>query len=96
MIDRVTNPVHANASPPGRAVTSRSGEVGKSAEHPAHADAVELSEVAREQMAPPESPPIREALVERVRAEIAAGTYLTDEKLNAAVSRMQELLFAAA
>ena len=39
-------------------------------------------------------PEIRAELVDRVRAEIAAGTYETPEKLQRAVERMLDELFA--
>jgi hypothetical protein len=38
-----------------------------------------------------DSPPIRHALVERVRREIAEGTYDTPEKLEAALARLLRL-----
>lgn len=48
-------------------------------------DRVELSEAGREQLGP-----IRMELVQRIRSEIAAGTYLTEQKLNTAIDRMVE------
>ena len=51
-------------------------------------DAVELSAAALAERRPPESAPIRDALVARLRAAIAAGTYLTQGKLDGAVERM--------
>lgn len=59
-------------------------------------DQVELSETAREQIGRPESAPIRTKLVEQVRAQIAAGTYLTDDKLDAAVNRLRDEMVAVA
>lgn len=53
-------------------------------EKPAAQDTVQLSHAATKAV----DPPIREKLVERVRAEIADGTYETDEKLNVAIDRM--------
>lgn len=53
-------------------------------------DCVELSHVAESQM---EGEPFRAELVQRVRAEIADGTYLTDEKLDAVVERLHRELF---
>ena len=50
------------------------------------ADRVEVSREARE--AGPRSDVVRRDLVDRVRREIAAGTYETDEKLNLAVDAM--------
>jgi hypothetical protein len=37
---------------------------------------------------PPEDRPVRQELVERVRQEIAAGTYETPEKLEIALARL--------
>ncbi|MBU0637455.1 MAG: flagellar biosynthesis anti-sigma factor FlgM [Planctomycetes bacterium] len=48
-------------------------------------DTVELSG-APARTRPAESAQIRTDLVERIRAEIAAGTYLTDEKLESALA----------
>src|SRR5262245_41833681 len=53
-------------------------------------DCVELSNVAESQMV---GEPYRAELVARVRAEIADGTYLTDEKLDAVVERLHRELF---
>ena len=53
-------------------------------------DRVELSDAAESQMG---SEPYRAELVARVRAEIADGTYLTDEKLDAVVERLHQELF---
>jgi anti-sigma28 factor (negative regulator of flagellin synthesis) len=96
MIDGVTNSVHA---PPQAATRGEapSGEETRPAQEPiGRTDAVELSAAAQEQLECDESAPIRAKLVEQVRAEIAAGTYLTDEKLEAAVKRMHAELFATA
>jgi len=96
MIDGVTNSVHA----PPQATTrgeAPSGEETRSVQEPiGRTDAVELSAAAREQLERDESAPIRAKLVEQVRAEIAAGAYLTDDKLEAAVDRMHAELFAPA
>lgn len=45
----------------------------------------------REEQRPPESP-IRTDLVERIRREIAAGTYETPEKLEAALEKLLQRL----
>lgn len=55
--------------------------------------------MAREQIERSESMPIRGELVERIRAEIDAGTYLTDltdEMLDALVERLHQVLNARA
>ncbi|MBL8764129.1 MAG: flagellar biosynthesis anti-sigma factor FlgM [Phycisphaerae bacterium] len=59
-----------------------------SAATPRAADRVELSDEARALSQLALDPPIREDLVSRVRSEIEAGTYLTDDKLDAAVNRL--------
>jgi len=56
--------------------------------HPAgvaESDVLELSEAS--------TAPNREELVQRVRAELAAGTYLSDDKVQTAVERLYEALF---
>lgn len=53
-------------------------------------DFVELSDVAESKIG---GEPYRTELVQRVRAEIANGTYLTDEKLDAVVDRLHRDLF---
>jgi len=60
---------------------------------PPPTDRVELSDAARAALAEQDSTPIRQDLVERVRAEIAAGTYLTDKKLDAVAERLLTRLF---
>lgn len=96
MIDGVTDPIHAATQATTRGET-RSGQNACSPdERFGPTDAVELSATAREQLERDESAPIRTGLVERVRAEIAAGTYLTDARLDAAVNRMRAEMFNAA
>ena len=51
----------------------------------ARGDSVELSEAARQHA---DSAPVREGLVSSVRAEIAKDTYLTEEKLDAAIDAL--------
>lgn|SRR5690606_27856391 len=51
-------------------------------------DTVDLSEQARYTDALREGADVRVELVERIRAEIAAGTYETDEKLDQAVENL--------
>ncbi len=50
-------------------------------------DRIELSEAARN-FEDQRSGRIREALVERVRGQIADGTYLSPEKINSAIDRL--------
>lgn len=54
-------------------------------------DVLELSDAARQQVG--QDAPIREHLVARIRAEIAAGTYLTDDKIEKTVERLHRELF---
>lgn len=58
-------------------------------------DRVELSDMARYLSRLNELPEIRAELVERVRAEIAAGRYETPEKLEAAITGILEEFDAA-
>lgn len=55
-------------------------------------DRLELSSTALENMQASESG-VRSDLVQKIRGEIAAGTYLTDEKLEAVVDRLHRELF---
>jgi negative regulator of flagellin synthesis FlgM len=52
------------------------------------ADRVEISPAAEAAMQAAESGAVRQDLVDRIRAEIAAGTYETSDKLNQAVDRL--------
>lgn len=70
-----------------RGAAPRSGPVGEqtpSSAAPADSDAVELSGDAVRHIGTAERP-VRMNLVQRIREEIAAGTYLTEEKLDAAI-----------
>ena len=53
-------------------------------------DSVELSNAARYLAKIAELPDIREELVDRVKAEIAAGTYETEEKLDATIDALAD------
>ncbi len=96
MIEGVSNPMQA-ATPQvghGGPVSPESGrEAARAYER---TDAVELSPMAREHLERSGEQSIREDLVERVRAEIAAGTYLTDDKIDAVVDRLLAKVIAAA
>ena len=96
MIDRVTHSTYSAASSAARDAASADEKAKSVSERRAETDAVELSTAAQRELAGDESAPIRTELVARVRAEIAAGTYLTEDKLNVAVSRIHELLVATA
>lgn len=56
-------------------------------------DVVEISTIAKLASKIHELPPVRTELVERVKAEIAAGTYETPERLEVAIDRLMEELF---
>jgi negative regulator of flagellin synthesis FlgM len=56
-------------------------------------DIVELSAAAQLVAKVQQLPEIRTELVERVKTEIAAGTYETPERLDIAVSRLMDELF---
>lgn len=79
---------HRTTSPasfdPGATRTARPGADAASA------DRVELSEHARFMNRLREMPDIRTDRVEEIRQQIADGTYVTDHKLNIAISRVIE------
>lgn len=56
-------------------------------------DVVEISQVAKLAAQIQEIPPVRTELVERVKAEIAAGTYETPERMEVAIARLMDELF---
>lgn len=60
---------------------------------PAVGDSVEISTVARLAAQVQELPAVRAEVVNRVKAEIAAGTYETPEKIDIAIDRLMEELF---
>jgi negative regulator of flagellin synthesis FlgM len=60
--------------------------------HAAH-DVVEISSAARLAAKIHEVPEVRSELVQKVKAEIEAGTYETPERLEIAVNRLMEDLF---
>jgi len=55
---------------------------------PGGVDRVEISPAAEAAIQAAESGPIRHALVNSIRSQIAAGTYETPEKLNTAIERL--------
>lgn len=56
-------------------------------------DVVEISQVSKLAAKIQEIPPVRTELVERVKAEIAAGTYETPERIELAIARLMDELF---
>jgi len=55
---------------------------------PTETDHVEVSRLSELRARLANLPPIRQSLVDRVRAEIEAGTYDTDKKLDAAIDAL--------
>ncbi|RMG40585.1 MAG: flagellar biosynthesis anti-sigma factor FlgM [Planctomycetota bacterium] len=96
MINALSNTTSAPAqSPELREQLTQRGQPGNRTSRPSHDadDVVELSETARRQLETGESAPIREHLVKRIRDEIAAGTYLTQDKIEKTVDRLHRELF---
>lgn len=96
MINALSNTTSAPAqSPELREQLTQRGQPGNRTSRPSHDadDVVELSETARRQLDTGESAPIREHLVKRIRDEIAAGTYLTQDKIEKTVDRLHRELF---
>jgi hypothetical protein len=90
--------IHVNGVPPPAAprpvdpaapITSGVEKV----EPPGVSDVVEISDVARLAAKLHEIPPVRTELIERVKAELVAGTYETHERLEITVERLMEELF---
>lgn len=76
------------AQPIGPPHTARTGQLGSTAPAGAIQDELTISEAAQVLERAQQTPEIRQDLVARVRAEIAAGTYETSEKLAAALDRL--------
>jgi anti-sigma28 factor (negative regulator of flagellin synthesis) len=94
MIDGATNSVQAAGRLQAQHRTSRGAAERRAPEEVrTPADAVELSEAARKELERFDSVPIRTELVERVRGAIAAGEYTIDDKLDAVVERLHEVLY---
>ena len=82
-----TNQVHGphGINPPH--MTQR-GQAARSANSPRGADRVEISPAAEAAVQAAETSGIRTDLVNQIRAQIAAGTYETPDKLGVAVDRL--------
>ncbi|MCH8805394.1 MAG: flagellar biosynthesis anti-sigma factor FlgM [Planctomycetes bacterium] len=89
MFDVVSTPMHAGRRPeiPERFTFTRPDPSQPQGPPAVADDRIELSEAARN-FEDQRSGRIREALVERVRGQIADGTYLTPEKINSAIDRL--------
>lgn len=56
-------------------------------------DTVEISTVARLAAQIHDLPPVRTEVVQRVKAELAAGTYETQDKIDVAIDRLMDEMF---
>lgn len=73
-------------------------DIARSADRPAPppapaGDVVEISTAARLAAKIHDLPEIRQELVQRVREEIAAGTYETEERIEGTITRLMDELF---
>jgi negative regulator of flagellin synthesis FlgM len=82
-----TTHIHGSHGPNAPHFAQR-GQSTESAGRTAGADRVDISPAAQEASAAAETGRIRHALVNSIRAQIAAGTYDTPAKLEAALDRM--------
>lgn len=90
MIQATTQSVIAQSR--GGSTLNRASKAADHAEATSKTDRLELSHTALENMSTGEGG-VRTDLVQRIRGEIAAGTYLTNEKLDAVVDRLHRELF---
>jgi negative regulator of flagellin synthesis FlgM len=79
-------PSAASYTPANRLSRPASSPTGPSRQ----ADQIDVSDTAKLLSKLSDQPDIRQELVDRVRAEIAAGTYETPEKLDAAVEGLAQ------
>ena len=86
------NGIHPPLAPQAIDAVAPAAAAAKPAQAENLADVVEISTVARLAAKVQDLPDIRWELVERIKAEIASGTYETSEKLDIAVSRLMEEL----
>ncbi len=68
------------------------GAAKPEAAHISREDTVEFSQISRLLSKLSSTPEVRHDRVEEIRAEIERGEYMTDEKLNAAMNRLLDLL----
>lgn len=66
------------------------GNIAPKPEAAKAADVVEISDIAKLAAKVQELPEVRTELVEQIRGEIAAGTYDTPERVDAAVERLMD------
>ncbi len=77
---------------PLRATTSAAGG-GKKAQPTEDVERVETSEVAKLAAKVRQIPPVREELIEQIKAEIDAGNYENPHRIEVAVERLMDELF---
>lgn len=85
------NGVQPAAVTPVQPVSQAQGSTAAAAPQ-AVGDTIEISNVARLAAQVHELPDVRTDLVQRVKAEIAAGTYETSDRLDVALERLMEEL----
>jgi len=86
------NGVHNAASIQQAAAVNPAAPTQAAAPAAQASDVVEISTIAQLAAKIQELPPIRTELVERVKAEIAAGTYDTPERMDIALNRLMDEL----
>ena len=86
------NGVHSVASIQQAAAVSPAAPAQAAAPAAQAADVVEISTIAQLAAQIQELPPVRTELIERVKAELAAGTYETPEKIEIALNRLMDEL----
>jgi len=85
-VSPVTRPRATTPGPPARQSRPASGHAAA----PRSADRAEFSKAAQLLSKLAELPDVRQDLIDRVRADIAAGTYETPEKLDQAIEKLME------
>lgn len=89
----IHGPAHLHgAQPIGAPHSSKLTPAAKPPQPSAIADELQISDVARLVAEAQQLPDIRHERVQAIRAEIAAGTYETPEKLEIAISRLLDEL----
>ena len=85
-IHGVNSAAAANAAEP----VGKAAGASQAAQPAAVSDSVEISTAARLAAKVAEIPDVRAELVARVKAEIAAGTYETPERMEVAINRLMD------
>jgi negative regulator of flagellin synthesis FlgM len=89
---QIYGPSHAHGAQNSKGPHPSRNTPGSSVSRPAPADQVEISPAAEAAIEASQGDDIRSDLVARVRSEIAAGTYETPDKLNAALDGLLDEL----